>query len=161
MPAHMIATDPAWFPARYHAATDTVEFREIAIDSVAAASFLDQRAHWGDVDPEFIGVPNVRPLEPASPPVFIFHTGFCGSTLLSRILQDPPRIMSLREPQALLDLAHAAHHDANGAVAHALAVVLDLLARPWRPGGRCLIKPSNHCNNLMLDILRISGGRAI
>lgn len=92
---------------------------------------------------------------------FIFHTAFCGSTLLARTLQDPPRITSLREPQILLDIAHAAHAGSPHASMPELDIALSLLARPWAKGGRCLIKPTNQANNLLAGILRVGAGRAI
>ena len=36
---------------------------------------------------------------------YIFHMSFCGSTLLARTCDKPKKVLSYKEPQALIDLA--------------------------------------------------------
>jgi hypothetical protein len=84
---------------------------------------------------------------------FIFHVSFCGSTLLSRLLDHPGRSLVLREPQSLSDLAarramldQAGGYDAR--VDRMTATLPALLARRWDPDEPVVIKPSNWINNL-------------
>lgn len=160
-PPDSLDRDPSWFPAQFDPASDAIGFRRMTVDAIAAASFLARRAVT--LDDAILRAPR-RELEIdacAPQAAFLFHTAFCGSTLLARTLQDPPRIVSLREPQILLDIAHAAGQAAPGAMDEALRTALGLLARPWTDDGRCLIKPTNQANSLLPAILRLSGGRAI
>lgn len=157
-----LVADPSWFPARFDFAHEAFGFRRVDPQTIADAGFLDQRA-WAN-DAPLLHVPWRQLPPPAAataPLAWVFHTGFCGSTLLARILQDPPRVMALREPQALLDLAQASHRLPIRSTDAALARLLVLLARPWRDGGQCLVKPTNHANNLLPQLLRASSGRAI
>jgi hypothetical protein len=133
----------------------------VALDLIASTAFLDQRM---DVDwhaAERVPWQALRPEPPAAPPALLFHTAFCGSTLLARVLQAPPDVVALREPEALLMLAEFDARLAPGAIEGPLDTVLRLLARPWRDGGHCLIKPTSLANTLLPAILRLTGGKAI
>lgn len=155
-------TDPTWFPATFDVAGEAFAMQHLPGEVIAAASFLDQRVIAADAPRQALAWQTAAAaFAPAPRLAWIFHTGFCGSTLLARILQDPPRAMSLREPRALLDLAHAIHHLPEVASHGALAALLGLLARPWQAGGQCLVKPTNHANNLLPHLLRGTTGRAI
>ncbi len=75
------------------------------------ASFLDDRiltpaaqgmwARFEDVTAALAGAAPARPLN------FIFHAGHVGSTLVSRLLENAPGVLALREPLALRALAEA------------------------------------------------------
>lgn len=72
------------------------------------ASFLDDRilgrgveggwANWADIEPAARRAPTVSP-------AFIFHVGHCGSTLISRLLEEASGVRSLREPMSLRTFA--------------------------------------------------------
>lgn len=161
-PQTELAVDPTWFPTSFDIATEEIGFHRLSGDSIAAAAFLDQRTYG--TEPPRLRVPwrQLPTAAPSTPPLsWIFHTGFCGSTLLARILQKPPRVMVLREPRVLLDLAHARHRIADAAATGGLTAALSLLARPWVAGGTCLVKPTNQTNNLLPQLLQASNGRAI
>ncbi len=154
-PAHTTA-----FPVDFDAAHG--EFLMLPMDAarIADAAFLDRRLggdwstatriNWRDV-PISINPPR---------PALLFHTAFCCSTLLARALQAPPQVVALKEPQALMKLASAALQAPEQSEGP-LRAALQLLARPWADGGRCLIKPTNQANNLLPAILRLTGGKAI
>lgn len=78
-----------------------------------AASFLDTRVltpgmrmSWVPFDQLAAAARDVKPL----PLHFIFHAGHVGSTLLSRLLDELPGVLGLREPSVLRQLAGT--HDA-------------------------------------------------
>jgi hypothetical protein len=133
----------------------------VTADRITDAAFLDQRfgsdwtnvarLHWRDI-PESPKVPAVA---------LLFHTAFCCSTLLARSLQSSPRAVALKEPLALNRLASAALSQPRSHIDGPLRAALRLLARPWAPGGCCLIKPANQVNSLLPDILRMTSGKAI
>lgn len=136
-------------------------FAPVEARRLADAPFLDarfgidpanaQRIHW-----RTLPATGRRPSA-----ALLFHTAFCCSTLLARTLQAPPRVVALKEPACLTRLASAALHIAPRQLDMPLSRALDLLARPWADGGRCVIKPTNQVNTLLPDILRLCDGRAL
>jgi hypothetical protein len=143
--------DPHWFPEGFD--SHRGEFLLVAADRplLAAQTFLDGR--W-----ERSGLPRMRAGSaidrlPATnnPARIIWHTGFCCSTLLARMLDRPSRNLSLCEPQVLVDIAAerrtgAISRDAaSSAAQHALV----LLSRPFSPGEHVTIKPSPAANALL------------
>lgn len=76
------------------------------------ASFLDARIFTPDMQASWVPFGQLaivaRDVTPR-PLNFIFHTGHVGSTLLSRLLDELPGVLGLREPTVLRQLADA--HD--------------------------------------------------
>ena len=129
-----------------------------------SAAFLDQRlnldgrlqAIWAPV-PQVSGDATGRRPAPA---IFLFHIGHCGSTLLTRLLGEDPRLLPLREPLCLRSLAEAerllgtAHAPVDrGGWEAARDLLLLLLTRSYGNGQQALIKPSSNCNNLIGPVL--------
>lgn len=93
---------------------------------------------------------------------FLFHSAFCCSTLIARVLDFPGKCLSLKEPFALLGLSGLKRNAPAEAWATWAGAVLPLLARPFSPGERTLLKPSNGANNLLPEILGQTGaGKAV
>jgi hypothetical protein len=90
----------------------------------------------------------------------VFHTAFCGSTLLARALDVPERAMVLREPGVLVKLAnlkrerHPWSQDA-ARWRQLVGAVFGLLGDAAGGGERAAIKPSNVCNNLIGDAMAL------
>jgi hypothetical protein len=85
---------------------------------------------------------------------YIFHVGFCGSTLLARLLDQPDKVLVLREPRSLTDLAtYQARLQREGledvSLASTGATIRALLRQPWQAGEKVVVKPSNWANNLL------------
>lgn len=149
--------DPAWFPFTYDPVSDRLSLIHARYDVIAAASFLDGRTPLTDQAGRSVAVADCDPDLHA--PALLFHTAFCGSTLLARALQAPPAVMSLREPSALLALAMASLNPAQFSpqqIERAAGVALGLLGRPWAAQGRVLIKPTNQVNRILPLLLRVS-----
>lgn len=84
---------------------------------------------------------------------FLFHSAFCGSTLLTRALDVPGMAMGLSEPTTLNDVVGLRWRGGAGpAVARVADAALRLLARPYGAGEAVIIKPSNLLNP-MADLL--------
>lgn len=90
------------------------------------------------------------------PATYIFHTAFCGSTLLSRALHSAPDVVALKEPFVLLDLSKASTMMASGQLAPYLDTALAELTQPWAENGHVIIKPTNSCNRIVTEICRQS-----
>jgi hypothetical protein len=156
-----ILSDPAMFPVDFNPERGEFLMLPVGADRIAEAAFLDRRLGgdwttatrlaWHDV-PESLQVPE---------PALLFHTAFCCSTLLARALQAPPQVVALKEPQVLMQLASAALRQPPAQIEGPLRAALQLLSRPYESGGRALIKPTNQANNLLPDIVRMTGGKAI
>lgn len=89
-------------------------------------------------------------------PAWLWHTSFCGSTLLARLLHLSPHSVALREPLVLRRLSDAA--DAGHDVSPWLQPVITLLSRPWHPGGRVVLKPTHAALNIASQAMRATPG---
>ena len=130
-----------------------------------SASFLDQRvtgqAREGYQYPfsrrEAFFPPGAAP---EAAPMYLFHVGHCGSTLLSRALAADDAVLPVREPltlRALADARRDAAHPWRMLSAAEWAAWLDAVhaahARGFREGQRALVKATSHCNNLVGPLL--------
>ncbi|MEN9718929.1 MAG: hypothetical protein RIQ99_1807 [Pseudomonadota bacterium] len=80
---------------------------------------------------------------------FLFHSAFCGSTLLLSALDHPGVAMGLSEPVVLNDIVGFRRRGAPGAAVARLAdVSTRLLGRPFGPDEMVVVKPSNILNPL-------------
>jgi hypothetical protein len=117
--AARIATEgfcsPDLFVQRVDPLAKTAVILRMSREAYRATSFLDDRllAHTPDgfVMPHDHLVRWVQAITSAPQPIhFIFHAGHVGSTLLSRLIEETPGVLALREPPTLRTLA--ALHDA-------------------------------------------------
>lgn len=157
-PASLVA-DAAWQPFEYDVAARAMTFAHLPRETQQRAVFLDRR--FVAAAPKSPAVP-ISQLDPdqvsaaAGPLHFIFHTGFCCSTLLTRALDIPGVSMGLKEPGVLVSFARhwSNARQAAGALA-ALDLTLDLLSRPLALGESQIVKPSNVCNHLLPEVLHL------
>lgn len=87
---------------------------------------------------------------------FVFHVGFCGSTLLARLLDQPGRVLALKEPQCLADVAGQRQRLAAGEGVAAIADLLDhalgRLGEVGEPEVAVVVKPTNWVNSLLPEL---------
>ena len=103
-----ISADARWLAQAVDPSAGVVRLIAMDRDAYRAASFLDDRMLQAPVDAQLVPWPAVE--EAASGDVrtdarWIFHIGHVGSTLLSRLLGEIKRVLSIREPRLLRDLA--------------------------------------------------------
>lgn len=91
---------------------------------------------------------------------FIFHTGFCCSTLVARCLDFKGLGLSLKEPNILNDLSEAKRFGLSITKDRqnwdrVCGPILDLLFRRFSENEPVLVKATNVNNNLIEDVLRL------
>ncbi|MBA3527381.1 MAG: hypothetical protein H0T82_10755 [Sphingomonas sp.] len=152
-----IAADPLWFPHRWHASEGAVEFIRLTPEARSAATFLDDQ-NLGPLPRCKAPLRDLAAvLAPAAAPAhFIFHSAFCCSTLLARALDVPARIVALREPIVLNDLAAQAQR--SPLPPGVLDAIVSLLTRAATAGEAVVIKPTNEANALMEPLLSVRPG---
>lgn len=143
-----IVRDPQWLAHRYDPIKDMVHFVRASRDDHRRATFLTDEYLPGAASPAVIARAAATAAAPPAAPVhYIFHSAYCGSTLLARLLDIPGVATSLKEPVFLNDLSGWRHRGGDAAgIARALDSGLRLLARPFEPGEAVVVKPSNLIN---------------
>lgn len=150
-------TDASWFAHRFVESEDKFRFRRLTRARIDVATFLTD-----DVlgqDPGTVDVPVATILDelPARPLAIVFHSAFCGSTLLTKALSRPGLAIGLSEPMMLNDFAGWRIRGSGGAaVARAADAGLRLLARPFGTGETVVAKASNIANPLAELLLALN-----
>lgn len=145
-------TDACWFPVDLH--VPRREFGFLALDAAVLerSTFLDNRIDAPLCDASPVAVATAaRPAMPVATLAWLFHTSFCGSTLLSRALHFPPYQTVLKEPLVLRRLGDARH--SGWPLEGLIETSVQLLARPWHPDGAVVIKPTHAALNIAVDLL--------
>ena len=172
--------NPRLFLHRINFSTGRFEFIDIERANIAANTFLDDQSLAACPRQPGISFDDLSNqlkehkacLAPADK--FIFHIGFCCSTLVSRALEHPGAVLSLREPNIFHNLAdfkrwpktgpptrpmtRPVTRPMTGPVAkinfdEALDIGLRLLNRPFEDTETIVVKPANITNNLIMDIM--------
>ena len=141
--------DPEWMPHRIDWQRREVEFVRIPAARLSEAGFLFEFQAESANDTARIPLEAIAAETRAPQNVhFIFHTAFCRSTLLVRALNIPGHSIGLSEPPIIADLA------AGGEAARpVIAPLLGLLARPRQASEAVFVKPTNHANRLIPQLL--------
>ena len=167
----MLSTTPDSAPPlgrllhRFDAAGGRLELIPTRPELLRAAAFIDGRSPIaaGPVETLRLAAATAREAPPPGPDRLLVHIGFCGSTLLARLLDVPGAVLALREPNVLADLANwRARLDDRGRDDCRFDGVLDLALASLR--GRwevTLVKPSNWANNLLPRLAARPGLRLV
>lgn len=169
--AESLTGSPELFPLLLDLASDSVTLVRLRRPDYLAASFLDQRiltpriprriASWREIARATATAPLAESCH------FLFHIGHVGSTLLSRLLTNDPRMFALREPAILRTLAQVASFpDAATWTAqefeNRLSTSLKLWSRKFDASEVVYLKATSFVSEMAADILsRPYGPRAI
>jgi hypothetical protein len=165
--ANRVVSDTRWFPFDFDPRAATVNFVETDWGVLAAQPFLDMR--W-DVRmarreratlTELNGNPALGENVPSLN--FIWHTGFCCSTLLARAITARGHNLSLCEPKILADIAdvkRAGMFLLDRALAELPRTALRLLSRS-SGNAQTTIKPAPAANYLLPEAARLSIGKML
>ena len=161
-----IAADPSWLPYRVRDGGRVLKFVHLPRAALGALSFIDNRAQiprWKAVaenacraELPVADIANCATIASSDSCQFIFHSGFCCSTLMARALDVEGVSCVLRDPRSLTDLGEMKPESSlPDDQKLALKVLLDLMQRPRLPGEKTVIKPVNLANPLiehMMDV---------
>ena len=158
-----IVEDPEWIPHTFNTDGDQIMFLKVPSEQRRSAPFLSAEwltdcsrnaLSWEAVDQASQRL-SVVPIH------FIFHTAFCGSTLLVRALDATRAASGLVEPAILLNLHFRLSGSQCDAEQARLRTSLRLLSRPFKAEA-VVAKPSCVANPLAPLILQNSpGSRAV
>ena len=144
--------DARWFPVDLHVPRREYGFLAIDQGVLEHSTFLDTRIEAPLGEAVAVPVDIAAQAEmPVAPLAWLFHTSFCCSTLLARVLHLPPYQVVLKEPLVLRRLGDARH--ARWPVEELIGPTVRLLARPWDPGGAVVVKPTHAALNVAADLL--------
>lgn len=144
--AQEILASPLWLPQQIEPAGKRILFARFEDHQFRNHDFLANQSgvqeHWVAVDDLYAAPVRKGPVH------FIFHSGFCRSTLLLRALQVEGRVRTLNEPEIINSLARLPDPDTA-----LVGLIVDLLSRPHEEGETVLVKPSNFPNRLIPAIM--------
>lgn len=152
-----IDTQPDWFPARVNFFEDKAYFVKMSLQWYRESVFLDPGRIKGScvIASDLDWLQGVAGQIEGQPTGFIFHTAFCGSTLMSQALAAVYNSLPLREPEVLGNLlvylrsqrATLEEYDAR------IKQVLQLLSRSYKAGQYAVVKANDYANPLMPELL--------
>jgi hypothetical protein len=152
-----VVANPEWLALRFDDARNQLHFVRVSREGHRQAVFLTEE-YLADTDErQVVARDDIRPVgEDRAPLHFIFHSGFCCSTLLTRAFDLPGTAMGLKEPQILLDITGYELRGAQeSALDRAIMEMLHLLARPFEQGEAVIVKPSCLANGQAGRIMRL------
>ncbi len=142
-------SDPEWLAHRHVESEDALRFIHVPRADRAQTAFLTD-ANLGERPG-----PHSMPVDAclrdfAKPRLgWLFHSAFCGSTLLAHAFDLPGTVSSLSEPVLLNDVVGMRRRGAPGpGVARMADAALRMLGRPYPGEEAVVIKPSNVANPL-------------
>ncbi|GAB6195945.1 hypothetical protein [Lysobacter xanthus] len=142
--------DAREFPVDLHVPDRRFGFLTIDDGVVERSTFLDTRIDAPLDHARAVDVDALPALPVPERLGWLFHTSFCGSTLLARALHGGSRTV-LREPLVLRRLGDARR--SGWPVDGLLVPAVRLLGRPWSPGGFVLVKPTHAALNVGRELL--------
>jgi hypothetical protein len=159
--ARDVATDPRWLPHTYDLSGSTITSVFVERNLRKDLMFLSDEHYKNDfrkvANPASAVAAHISEASEA-PLHFIFHTAFCGSTLMVRALEVAGLSHGINEPDVLINLANRLIRRDDEANRERLRLVLRLLARPMDAGEIVVVKPSNFASCLLVPALEARPG---
>ncbi len=145
--------DARRFPVDLGVRTRVFLFLRIAEHTLDSTPFIDHRIsapidRAERVSADRIGLDRIE----VAPTGWLWHTSYCGSSLLARALHAMPRQVALKEPLILRRLGDAREKGFD--LTDTVKIGARLLARPWHPGGSVLIKPTHAALNVAAELMQ-------
>ena len=150
------ALGPEWVAHRYDETTDQIRFVDYERPVRKGIPFLTDQ--YLPARPfRALSRDEARAAAPATAPIhFIYHSGFCCSTLLAACFDQPGLATRMSEPMILNDIVGWRKRGAApAAVGSLLNDALGFLARPFAGDLAAIVKPSTLLNGLAPAMLRL------
>lgn len=152
-----LLSNPEWLPAHWRRPDNNLQFVRLSRGQHETLTFLsDEYIHPLSPPTASASLAELGGTSAGASPQYIFHSAFAASTLLTRALDVPGVVLGLKEPEILNELGDAFR--ARSLPRDLLEVVIRLLARPFAPGEKVIIKPSNVANLLAPSLLELDAG---
>lgn len=153
--------DPRWFPVDLGVRRRDYMCLSLEDRVLDTSVFIDNRIEAPLDAAERVNADRIDSSAlPQGPVGWIWHTSFCGSSLLARCLHVPPAQVSLKEPLILRRLGDAREKGFDLGDGPMLSA--RLLARPLHEGGAVVIKPTHAALNVAVDLMQaLPDSRAI
>ncbi len=152
-----ILGDASYLAHRYDEVGDAFRFLSVPRDVHRQCTFITDE-HLPNVDQYKAIARSTLPdaFSDSVPVHFIFHSAYCCSTMLARAFDIEGVSMGLKEPVVLNDMIGWRRRGAKpGKQQHVIEQSLTLLSRPFGEDRAVIIKPSNICNPLAIEMLRL------
>lgn len=153
-----LVSKPAWLLHEMDIGADRIGFLPVARHLLQRAGFLDGREPISVGEPVALSVAQALtlPLPPSDEPDrMLFHVSFCGSTLLTRMIERPGKVLVLREPHGPVGLADwkaKRGHRPDPRIRRLADLARASLRARWQRAERIVVKPTNWCNNLIPEL---------
>lgn len=149
-----VTHSPDLFPARIQFAEDKAYFVKMSPQWYRDSVFLDPARIKGTyvIEANLQWTKTIAETTPLQPIGFIFHTAFCGSTLMAQALDALFDCLPLREPEVLGNLLFYLRSP-KGTNHQWLERVTRLLSRSYQPKQYVVVKANDNANPLMVDLL--------
>jgi hypothetical protein len=153
-----VDASPDLFPARIQFAEDKAYFVKMSPQWYRDSVFLDPARIKGTyvIEANLQWTKTIAQTTPLRPIGFIFHTAFCGSTLMAQALDALFDCLPLREPEALGNLLFYIRSP-KVPDRQWLERVTRLLSRSYQPEQYVVVKANDNANPLMIDLLAWRG----
>lgn len=168
VPVPQLLADPRWFLAGLDGPGGVFNFLYADHATLAREAFLDRRWAIDRLLRCDVAIGELLSSAPLSLPRtkvnFLWHTGFCCSTLIARLLDMPGRNLSLSEPMVfttLADISRAGAFPDRGTLMRFCQVILHLLGRPHEPGASVTIKPAPVSSCLLGEAAALTSGKML
>jgi hypothetical protein len=155
--AREAATDPAWLPHSFDASGENLIFLRVPREARRSLPFLWDEHFGGRFEKRAWAAAELElhaSEAPSAPLRFVFHTAFCGSTLLTRALEALAPVSALKEPALPNNLAHRILNSGAAAENGRLLLALRLLSRPFPGEAAVIVKPTNFAGPIAGAMLR-------
>jgi len=159
-------TSPDLFPARFNFFEKKAWFVKMSPRWYSESVFLDPARIRGTcvILSEFERLQQMTQGIAWQPSAYIFHTAFCGSTLMAQALDAVFNCLPLREPEVLGNLQVYINSQATGSAQKSeqepeqennawLDRILLLLSRRYEPDQAAVIKANDFANQMMIKLL--------
>ena len=150
-----IVNDPVRLLHRYDEMEDRFHFIRVPRELHRQCTFLTKEHLPEDIDTAILQRSDtVAHCRPRAPLHFLFHSGYCCSTMLARAFDIEGLSMGLKEPVILNDMVGWRRRGGHPPkIAEVLDQSMNWLSKPLTEGETIVIKPSNIVNSLAVGML--------